>query len=339
MKAARREDPEDLFIKMEKRSSNTEDIKPVQSQKSALGEEGEHIQKTVIDLEQGDGDESWDEPFQRFSERLNEPRKQQGIRSGRMNNSQQRQSSHDRTRQSPGKQMAEILSKKMAMQASTFKHLGYSDRSFIFRDLGKFRYVGSDWKVLTPKGRTRLEQGDQYLDLMTGLIDAQQALLVVMENGLSGQNNIEQIAHAYAVLCVCANAVVQLRKLANAPRKLRGVERGSILPADIFSDDSIESIKRYQDLKKVDQLHFPYQQGLFSYPQSQIQQPQWLQHLYLPFQPFQPFQPFRLQQTPYAASKFNYGRGAAAGRGFQPRRRRVRSRGAFGSNFIPLRGQ
>ncbi|KAA6386683.1 MAG: hypothetical protein EZS28_017790 [Streblomastix strix] len=57
MNAARREDPEDLFIKKEKRSRDTKDIKPIQSQKSARSEDGEHIQKTVIDLEQGDGDE------------------------------------------------------------------------------------------------------------------------------------------------------------------------------------------------------------------------------------------------------------------------------------------
>ncbi|KAA6357448.1 MAG: hypothetical protein EZS28_047024, partial [Streblomastix strix] len=87
----------------------------------------------------------------------------------------------------------------------------------------KFRYVGSDWKVVKPKSRTRLEQDDQYADAMTGLIDAQQALLVAMENGISGHNNIEQIAHAYAMLCVGANAVAQLRELANSPREFRGV--------------------------------------------------------------------------------------------------------------------
>ncbi|KAA6339178.1 MAG: hypothetical protein EZS28_052633, partial [Streblomastix strix] len=227
-------------------------------------------------------------------------------------------------------------SRKMAVQAASFKPLGYSDRSFIFRDLGKFRYMGSDQKMVTTKGRTRLEQGDQYADAMTGLIDAQQALQVAMENGLGGHNNIEQIAHAYAMLCVGANAVAQLRELANAPRELRGVVGGSILPADIFSDDCIESIKRYLDLKKVDQLHFPYLQGLFFYPQPQIQQPQWLQLL---FQPFQPFQPFGIQQTSCAASQFNYGRGAAAGRRFQSRGRGGRGRGAFGSNYIPLGGQ
>ncbi|KAA6387402.1 MAG: putative Transposon Ty3-G Gag-Pol polyprotein [Streblomastix strix] len=217
--------------------------------------------------------------------------------------------------------MAEILSKKIAKQASTFKPLGYSDRSFIFRDLDKFRYVGSDWKEVIPKGRTRQEQGDQYADAMTGLIDAQHALLVAMENEFGGHNNIEQIAHAYAMLCMGTNAVEQLRELVNAPKVLRGVVGGSILPADIFSDDSFECIKRYPDLKKVDQLHFPNQQRLFSYPQSQ------------------PFQPFGIQQTPNAASQFNYGRGAAAGRGFQPRGRGGRGRVAFGSNFIPLGGQ
>ncbi|KAA6395562.1 MAG: hypothetical protein EZS28_008914 [Streblomastix strix] len=151
MKAARREDSEDLFVKKEKRSHDTEDIKPLQSQKSARGENGEHVQKTVIDMEHEDGDEGLDEPFQGFPERLNEPHKQQGTRSGRMNNSQQGQGAHDRTRQSTGKQMGEILSKKMAVQAASFMPLGYSDRSFIFRDLDKFRYVGSVWKQLRQK--------------------------------------------------------------------------------------------------------------------------------------------------------------------------------------------
>ncbi|KAA6362366.1 MAG: hypothetical protein EZS28_042108 [Streblomastix strix] len=287
-------------------------------------------------MEQGDGDEGWDEPFQGCPERLNEPLKQQIARLGRMNNSQQGQKLHDRSRQSRGKKMAEILSKKMAVQASVFKQLGYSDRTFIFRDLNKFKYVGSNWKIVTPKGRTRLEQGDQYIDTMNGLIGAQQALLVAIENRLGGHNNIQQIAHAHAMLCVGANAVAQLRQLVNVPKELRAVLRSSILPADIFFDDTIEIIKRYLDLKNVDQLHFPYQQGLFSYQQSQIQQPQWLQLLYQPFQPFQHFQLFWIQQTPYAAGQFNHGRGAAAGRRFQSRVRRGRSREAFGSNFIPL---
>ncbi|KAA6380720.1 MAG: hypothetical protein EZS28_023751 [Streblomastix strix] len=177
----------------------------------------------MIELEQGDEDESWDDPFQGFPEKVNEPRRQQGGRSGRMNFNQQAQRPRDMTLQSPGKQIAEILSKKMAQQASTFKPLGYIDRSFIFRDLRKFRYVGSDWKVVTPKGRTRLEQGDQYADAMTRLIDSQQTLLIAMENGLSGQNKIEQIAHAYAMLRVCVNAEAQLKELANAPRELRTV--------------------------------------------------------------------------------------------------------------------
>ncbi|KAA6387401.1 MAG: hypothetical protein EZS28_017070 [Streblomastix strix] len=66
MKTARREDTEDLFIKMEKKSHETEDIMLVQSQKSARGENGEHMQKMVIDLEQGDGDEGWDDPSKNF---------------------------------------------------------------------------------------------------------------------------------------------------------------------------------------------------------------------------------------------------------------------------------
>jgi hypothetical protein len=42
---------------------------------------------------------------------------------------------------------------------------------------------------------------------MAGLIDAQQTLLVAMEARLDGKNNVEEIAHAYAMLCVAANAV------------------------------------------------------------------------------------------------------------------------------------
>ncbi|KAA6372652.1 MAG: hypothetical protein EZS28_031821 [Streblomastix strix] len=53
----------------------------------------------------------------------------------------------------------------------------------------------------------------------------------------------------------------------------------------------------------------------------ELKQPLWLSHLYQLFQPFQPFQSFGIQRTPYAASQFNYGGGAAAGGGFQPRGR------------------
>ncbi|KAA6320284.1 MAG: hypothetical protein EZS28_054706, partial [Streblomastix strix] len=207
MKAARCEDSEDLFKKQVKRSSDTEDIKLIQSQMSARREDGEQIWKTVTDLEQGDGDEGGNEPFEGFPERLNEQLKQQVARSGRMNNSQQGQRTHDRSHQGPEKQMAEILSMKMVVQASTFKPLGYSDRAFIFGQLGKFRNVGSDWKVVPPKGKTRLKQKDQYADAMTALLDAQQDLLVAMKNWLVGHDNIEQITHEYAMLCVGANAV------------------------------------------------------------------------------------------------------------------------------------
>ncbi|KAA6366552.1 MAG: hypothetical protein EZS28_037921 [Streblomastix strix] len=90
---------------------------------------------------------------------------------------------------------------------------------------------------------------------------------------------------------------------------------------------------------KVDQLRLQYKQGLYSYLRSSIQKPQWLSHLYQPFQPLQPFQSFEIQQTPYAASQFNYEGEAAAGSGFQPRGRGGRGKGAYNSNFIPLGGQ
>ncbi|KAA6354733.1 MAG: hypothetical protein EZS28_049739, partial [Streblomastix strix] len=99
------------------------------------------------------------------------------------------------------------------------------------------REMGQDWKVVTPKGRTRLGQVDQNAEAMTGLIDAQQALLVAMEKGLGGHNNVEQKVHAYAMLRVGTNAVAQPRELANAPSELREIVGGSIQPADIFSDD------------------------------------------------------------------------------------------------------
>ncbi|KAA6383523.1 MAG: hypothetical protein EZS28_020951 [Streblomastix strix] len=101
MKAMRWEDPEDLFVKKEKRSRDTQDIKPVQDQKSPRGEDGEQMQMMVIDLEQGDGDESWNESFKEFTENLNEPRKQQGARFSRMNNSQQGRITLNKTRKSP----------------------------------------------------------------------------------------------------------------------------------------------------------------------------------------------------------------------------------------------
>ncbi|KAA6375208.1 MAG: hypothetical protein EZS28_029265, partial [Streblomastix strix] len=94
--------------------------------------------------------------------------------------------------------------------ASTFKPLGQSDISFKFWDLGKFRYLGSDLKVITPIGRIRLEHADQYGIAMTGLIDAYQALLVTMMNGLIDRDNVKQILHVYAMLSMCANAVAKL---------------------------------------------------------------------------------------------------------------------------------
>lgn len=54
------------------------------------------------------------------------------------------------------------------------------------------------------------------------------------------------------MLCVGANAVAKLRELANAQRELKGVVGGSILPTDIFSYDSIESIKRGLDVNLDD---------------------------------------------------------------------------------------
>ncbi|KAA6361706.1 MAG: hypothetical protein EZS28_042767, partial [Streblomastix strix] len=257
IQAVRREDPENLFIKKEKRSRDMEDIKPVQSQKSARDEDGEHIQKTVIDLEQGDGDEGWDEPFQGFPERLNEPRRHQ--------------------------------SSKL--------------------------YLGLDWKIIEPNGKTKLKQGDQYADEMTELIDEQQTLIVAMEIGLGGNINIESIEHTYALLCVGAKAVALLNELNNAPRELKGVVGDSILPADIFSDDSIESIK---SLKSSNHSCC---------------------NICTNRQPFQLFQPFEIQQTLYAASLFNYGGVAAAGRGLQPCGRGGRGRRAFGFDFLPFEGQ
>ncbi|KAA6368568.1 MAG: hypothetical protein EZS28_035905, partial [Streblomastix strix] len=170
-----------------------------------------------------------------------------------------------------------------------------------------------------PKARTRLEHAEQYAVAMTGLIDAQQALLVTMMNELGCYDNVKQLIHIYSMLGVGTNAVAELRELGNAPRELGAVVTGSILPADIFSDDSFE--------------------GPFRQQQSQTRQPQQQQHLYLQFQSLQLFQPFGIQQTPNAARQFNYGRETAAGKGFQARRRGERGRGAFNSNIIPLKGQ
>ncbi|KAA6384345.1 MAG: hypothetical protein EZS28_020129 [Streblomastix strix] len=88
----------------------------------------------------------------------------------------------------------------------------------------KRRLIGTR-ELRTKAGMCRFmdSQGDQYAYAMTWLIDAQQTLLVAMESGLGGSNINEQIAHAYTMLCLCVNAVAQLREQANAPRKLRGV--------------------------------------------------------------------------------------------------------------------
>ncbi|KAA6381187.1 MAG: hypothetical protein EZS28_023287 [Streblomastix strix] len=57
------------------------------------------------------------------------------------------------------------------------------------------------------------------------------------------------------------------------------------------------------------------------------------------WEPFELLKLLWIRQTPYAASQFNYRRGAAVGRRFQSRRCGGRGRGAFGFNFKPLRGQ
>ncbi|KAA6394586.1 MAG: hypothetical protein EZS28_009890 [Streblomastix strix] len=122
------------------------------------------------------------------------------------------------------------------MQASAFKPLGYLDKQFILRDLGKFRYVRSDQKVITSKSRTKLEQGVKYVDAITGLIDVLQALLVAIENVLECNNNIEQVARAFAMLCVGTNAVEPLRELANAPKEQ------AILVSTVFDPVTIVAV-------------------------------------------------------------------------------------------------
>ncbi|KAA6373835.1 MAG: hypothetical protein EZS28_030638, partial [Streblomastix strix] len=136
--------------------------------------------------------------------------------------------------------MAEILSRKIAVQASMFMLQGYPDRSFIFRGLCKFRLVESDCKIVIPRRRTMLEQDNLYSDAIFELIDEQQALRIAIENVLDGHNNIEQITYAYAMLYIGAHAVMQLRELANAPREQERVIGGKVSGAkegglDIFS--------------------------------------------------------------------------------------------------------
>ncbi|KAA6401872.1 MAG: hypothetical protein EZS28_002590 [Streblomastix strix] len=147
------------------------------------------------------------------------------------------------------------------------------------------------------------------------------------------KNNVEQIAHANAILCVIANTVAQLREIANAQKELRDVVGGIILPADIFSDDSFESNKRQLELKKVNQIHYLYQQMLSAYPQFYIRQPQKLSHLY---QRFQRFLSVKMQYPPLGMNQFSYRRRAAIGAGYQAKGSGARGSGAFRSNFTLL---
>ncbi|KAA6376370.1 MAG: hypothetical protein EZS28_028105, partial [Streblomastix strix] len=102
MKAVKRENLKDLFINMRKGATKLK----IQSRCN-------HKR-----MRQRDTDEGGNEPFKGFPERLNELRKQQGTRSGRTNNSQQQQRTHDRTRLNPEKQMVQIPSRKMTVHAS-----------------------------------------------------------------------------------------------------------------------------------------------------------------------------------------------------------------------------
>ncbi|KAA6387103.1 MAG: hypothetical protein EZS28_017372 [Streblomastix strix] len=138
-KAARREDQEDLFIQNEKRSHETKDIKPFQSLKRTRCEDGEHIQKMVIDLEHVVRDEGWEEPFQGFPKRLNKPLRQHGARQRRMNNSQQGQRTHDRSHWNPEKEMTEILSQKSGEASISIQAAGKFRQSIFVQRPGQIQ--------------------------------------------------------------------------------------------------------------------------------------------------------------------------------------------------------
>ncbi|KAA6403773.1 MAG: hypothetical protein EZS28_000700 [Streblomastix strix] len=170
----------------------------------------------------------------------------------------------------------------------------------------KVKYLRPDWKIVTPRRRTRLEQGDQFADATAKRINAQEALLIAKQNGLNRQHKVEQTVNMYAMLCVGANAVAQLREFANTATELRGVLDGSLLQADIFSEDSTESFKRVLES---------------------------LVHFNRPFQLFQPFEPLVIQQTSFETKKYGYGKRIATGRGFLTKAREIRGRKAFNQNF------
>ncbi|KAA6370070.1 MAG: hypothetical protein EZS28_034402 [Streblomastix strix] len=92
--------------------------------------------------------------------------------------------------------------------------------SFFNRQQGWYRYYCTAWKVVTPKGKIKLENDKQFADVMAELIDAQHTKLMAMVDMIEGMDNLDEIAHVYAIICVTVNAVAQLRKRINEQREL-----------------------------------------------------------------------------------------------------------------------
>jgi hypothetical protein len=62
--------------KAEKRKRESDEKEKPGEGKRLKGVDGEAIPVTIINLDDGDGDEAWDEPFQGFPDRIKETRKE-----------------------------------------------------------------------------------------------------------------------------------------------------------------------------------------------------------------------------------------------------------------------
>ncbi|KAA6396403.1 MAG: hypothetical protein EZS28_008070 [Streblomastix strix] len=184
--------------------------------------------------------------------------------------------------QSTDQKLVEILSDELAITMRQFKPLGYTDRIGITRDLHKFRYRGK-WPVASPGPKSPIEKNEWFADALCAITDAQQTLLVAIQESIEMRPNQQQCAHAYKMISIAAQAVAKIREDSNAPPGFKAVTQGNFLPSDVFSEETIQKTDRYMkemqlemNLGSIPPLINPfssaYQQGYNPLQQQFLQQ-------------------------------------------------------------------
>ncbi|KAA6398362.1 MAG: hypothetical protein EZS28_006114 [Streblomastix strix] len=160
-----------------------------------------------------DDEVAWQQPLEGFQQQIEKKRKRQSPRKPLRRYSGDK---FDQAHADVDRQVAQIQSKKMAWQPSNFKPFVFYERSFFNREQGKYRYDGSAWKVVTSKWKMKLENDEQFTDAIAGHIEAQNTLLVAMEDNIEGKDNLDDIAHVYVMICAAANIVPVLKLIPNS---------------------------------------------------------------------------------------------------------------------------